>query len=245
MKQRIFIPCLILFSLFLSNCKDKTDETPEPPTPPTVTFPVTNAVDGVFAAIKTTTINNTVESSIGTCYAAFYKNQNPAMKLDGGKVTLNSKECYKTDNSIYFIVPTATEPSGITLANQILWQVAGNTSTGVPSVYNKDDSGLPATPSIPEFINMMSDFNYLLNWASSSQSDSVIIIVKGPSATFKKTLNNTYKSYTIPKEEIAKLGVGKGTVQIINYKVNYATTGAKNYAYIKQSIAFTDKVTIQ
>lgn len=245
MIKRILIPCLILFSLFLSNCKDKTDDTVIPPTPPTVIFPVMNSVDGVFAAIRTITINNTVETTTGTCYAAFYKNQNTAMKLDGGKVTLNTKECFQSENSIYFIVPTTDNPTGVTLSNQVLWQVTGNTTNGVPSVYNKDDSGLPAIPSIPEFVNMMSDFNYLLNWGSSSQCDSVIIIVKGPSATFKKTLNNTFKSYSIPKEEIVKLGVGKGSVQVINYKIFYATTGTKNYAFIKQSVGYTEKVTIQ
>lgn len=245
MNKKIIFTCLIALSFFLNNCKDKGEDTPTPPSPPTVTFPVITSVDGIFTAIRTTTINNTVETNIGTCYAAFYKNQNTAMKLDGGKVSINSKECYKSENSIYFMVPTATEPNGVPFANQILWQVAGNTETGVPTIYNKDDSGFPATPSLPEYVNMSQEYNYLLSWTSSAQSDSVIIIVKGPSATFKKTFNSSIKQYSIPKEEIVKLGVGKGIVQVINYKVTYAVTGTKNYAFIKQSIGYTDKVNIQ
>lgn len=245
MKKIYFILLASILSIFLNNCKDKGDDIVEPPSPPVVTFPVVNAVDGILTAIKTTTINNTVETNIGTCYAAFYKNQNSAMKLDAGNVTINAKTCYKTENSIYFMVPTASEPNGIAFSNQVLWQVTGNTSSGVPTIYNKDDSGFPATPSLPEFVNMLSDYDYLLTWTSSNNSDSVIIIVKGPSATFKKTLASTYKQYSIPKTEIAKLGVGKGSVHVINYKINYEAISSKNYAFIKQSIGYTDKVTIQ
>ncbi|MCC6721915.1 MAG: hypothetical protein IT243_06910 [Bacteroidia bacterium] len=244
--KKIFITSFFVFLLiFLNNCKDKGDDIVEPPVPPVVTFPVINAVDGILTAIRTTTLNNTVETNIGTCYAAFYKNQNSAMKLDAGNVTINAKTCYKADNSIYFMVPTASEPNGIPFSNQVFWQATGNTSTGVPTIYNKDDSGFPATPSLPEFVNMLSDYDYLLTWSSSSQSDSVIIIIKGPSATYKKTLASSYKQLSIPKTEIAKLGVGKGSVQVINYKINYSAVSSKNYAFIKQSIGYTDKVTIQ
>ncbi|MFM9946196.1 MAG: hypothetical protein ACKVQB_13280 [Bacteroidia bacterium] len=246
MFKKIIFYSTILGALTFQNCKP-TEEDPEPTpiTAPEIMVPshIKN-VDGILVSIITASKEASTETKIGTAYAAFYKGQNSSIKLDATSVKINSKVTTKSDDNVYFYDISATEPLGLDFKSQINWQVTGNTTTGVPVISNNDGSGFPNVPSLPEFINMNPDQDKLINWSSSFGADSVVFTVKGPLSTFKRVFNNTVNSFTIPKAEITKLGIGNGSLQIICYKVEPKTFGSKNYAFIKECISICKKVNI-
>jgi len=244
MIKRVLIGSLVLGALALQNCGTETPAIPAAITAPTVNLPAVSGVDGVILAMNTRTKESGVEIMTGTGQAIFFKNQSPLTKVDGGTLKLNTKSCIKSDDNTYFYIPTTADPKGIVFGSQIFWQGTGNAANGVPAINDNDGSGFPNIPVLGEFINLKTNQDYALNWISSNGGDSIIVILKGPSASHKKVFANTVSSYAVPKAEIAKLGVGGATVTIINYiKVN-KTIGTKTYAFIKQAIAFTAKASV-
>jgi hypothetical protein len=245
MIKKFIIPVLLISAVTLSNCGSGGDDPITVPiTAPTITTPAVSGVDGMLVAINTRTKSSGTDVVVGTAYAAFYKNQKPATKFEAGNVVINTRSTQKSDDNIYFYSPSATEPNGIPFTSQIFWQVSGNSTNGIPAISDNDGSGFANFPTLSEFLTLSATQDYFLNWISSNGADSVILTVKGPSAVFKKTFANSVSAYTIPKAEINKLGKGSGSVEIINYKLSQKTFGGKNYAFIKQAVAYCSKVNI-
>jgi hypothetical protein len=246
MFRKIIFACSLIGAITFQSCKTE-DGDPEPTlvAGPAVILPsAIKNVDGVLAAIVTVTKNSGVALEVGSAYAAFYKNKNSKMKLEAGTVKINAKGTTMSSDTSYFYTSSASEPKGLEYLAQVYWQVSGNTANDVPVINNNDGSGLPNVPSVPEFININKDQDYLLNWISSFGGDSAVVILKGPSATFKRTVANSISSITITKADIAKLGAGSGNLQVINYKLEVKTVGTKSYAFVKQSIGICSKVGI-
>lgn len=244
MIKRILIGCSVLAAFALQNCSTETPAPPAPVTAPSITLPSVSGVDGILVAMNTRTRESGVEITTGTGQAIFFKNQSPASKVDGGTLKLNTKSLIKSDDNTYFYIPTTADPKGIVFGSQIFWQGSGNTANGIPVISDNDGSGFPNIPVLGEFVNLNTGQDYTFNWISSNGADSVILSVKGPSALFKKVFANSSTSYTLPKAEIAKLGIGGGTVAIISYTKSNKTIGSKTFAFIKQAIALTNKVNI-
>ncbi len=246
MFKKLIFATLVIGTVTFQNCKPKeVDLIPAPITAPEVTLPsAIKNVDGVLAAIITVTKDNAVELTIGSAYAVFYKSKNPATKLDAGTVKINTKTALKSDDNIYFYTASATEPNGLIYQSQVFWQVNGSVANDVPSINSNDGTGLPSIPSVPEFMTMNVDQDKLILWTSSSGADSVVLILKGPSATYKRVFGSTVTTHTVPKAEIVKLGIGSGNLQIINYKLDFRTIGTKNYAFLKQAVGICSKVGI-
>jgi hypothetical protein len=248
MYKKFLLLGLVAGALSLNNCKPTDGGDPVPTeviAPETTIPPGIKNVDGVFMAINTITKTSGVELEIGTAHAAFYKNQNSATKLDGGTVSVNAKTLTKSDDNTYFYAASATEKGGIDYNSQINWVSTGNTSNGLASIGDNDGTGFPNLPVLSEVINLDKTMDNLINWATGFGGDSVIFIIKGPSATFKKVLPSNTTKYTLPMAEIAKIGTGTGTIYVINYKALTKTYGGKNYAFIKQSIAVCSKTNIE
>lgn len=243
---------LLLITLCLAfifqNCKSTDGD--EDPTPivlvaPEVTLPpVINNVDGVLAAIITSTKSAGVETKAGTAHAVFFNNKNMKSFLDGGKVTINGNATSKTDANIYFFAAGTSNPTGITYGTQILWSVTGNTATDVPAISNNDGSGFPNVLSVPEVINLSKDQDFQLNWGSGIGGDSIIIFIQGPSANYRRALASGTSSHVITMAEIAKLGAGVGRLQLFNYKLTTITKGTKTYALLKQCVGLCNRVNI-
>ena len=246
MIKKLFFACSIILAITLQNCKDGGEPEPAPITAPEliIAMPLPS-IDGILAASITVTKSGGVESKIGTAHAMFYKSKNPATKVEAGTVKINTKTTTKADDNTYFYGVSATEPKGLEYQSQVFWDVIGSTANDVPRITNNDNSGLPNMPSLPEFANYNTNQDGLITWTNSSGADSVILIFKGPSATYKKVFNNSIVKHTVPKAEIAKLGIGSGTIQVINYKMEVRVVDTKNYAFIKQTIAICSKVGIK
>ncbi len=247
MYKKIIIALTVIGAFALQNCKpDGGDPEPTPITAPEITLPLSiPSVDGILVATNIDTKNGGTELIVGTAHAMFYKGKNPTLKVEAGTVKINSKDATKSDDNIYFFAPSITEPTGLVYQNQIYWKTSGNTANDVPVIDNNDGTAMPSIPSIGEFYAMNTFQDKLISWANSSGSDSVILIIKGPSATYKRVFNNTITSHTVPKAEIVKLGLtANGSLQVINYIMQVKAVGTKNYAFIKQSIGLCTKVTI-
>lgn len=247
MFKKITFALLITGTVTFQNCKtpDEDDPAPLPITAPVVTFPsAVKNVDGVLAAIITVTKDNGTELKVGSAYAAFYKSKNPANKVEAGTVTINLKSTTKSDDNAYFYAASSGEPNGLVYQSQVFWKATGSTTNDVPSINDNDGSGLPNVPTVPEFINMNASQDKLISWTSSFGADSVVFILKGTSGTYSKVFNNTVTSHTIPMAEIAKVGMGSATLQIINYKLQIRAVGTKNYAFLKQCIGICSKIGI-
>lgn len=247
MFKKLIYSLSILGAITLQNCKstDGDDSTPTPVTAPAVTLPSElKNIDGVMATIKTSTMVNSLPFVIGSAYAVFYKTQNPSTKLDAGSVKINTKVTTKTDDNIYFYTSSASEPNGLNLQGSVLWEVGGSTANGVPSFNDNDGTGSPNLPSVPGSLIMLGSQPKSIDWNTSTGSDSVILIITGPSATYKKVFPSSVTSHTVPAAEIIKLGAGQGTYQVINYKIQFRTHGGKTYAFLKQSIGLCNNVTI-
>ncbi len=243
MNKKIILACCIIGVLGFQNCKDDKDPEPTPITAPIVTLPTSiKNVDGILMAISTSTKASGIELIVGSAQAVFFKNKNPLIKVEAGTVKINMKTCTRSDDSLYFYTASATEPTGIVYKSQILWQTTG--TADVPLINDNDGGGMPNMPTVPEFLNMSITQDKLINWVSSYGGDSTIFIIKGPLATYKRTFNNTISSHTVTLAEIAKLGKGAATLQIINYKLISKTLGTKSYAFLKQMIGNCTKVTI-
>ena len=244
-KKLVFATAIIGVTT-LQNCKSGGDDpTPLPITAPEVNLPsAIKNVDGVLAAIITLTKESGTDLKIGSAYAAFYKGKNPSMKLDAGTVKINTKAATKSDDNIYFYTTSATEPNGIVYQSQVFWQATGSTANDVPSINNNDGGGLPNIPNIPEFMTMNVDQDKLINWTSSFGADSVVLILKGPSSTYKRVFGSSIVSHSIAKADIVKLGIGTGNLQVINYKLDIRAVGTKNYAFLKQCVGICSKVAI-
>lgn len=244
MFKKIIFAFSVIGIVAIQSCKDEPDPGPTPIVAPAVTIPTAiNNVDGILAVTITTTREASTDLKVGTAHAVFYKGKSPANKLDAGSVKINSKTTTKSDDNIYFYTSSAAEPKGLEFQGQIFWQVSGSTSNDVPAMSSNDGSGFPNDPKLSEFLNLNVDQDKPLTWTSSFGADSVVLILKGPSATYKRVFNNTVTSHTVTKAEIAKLGLGSGSLQIINYKLEMKTFGTKSYAFLKQSIAICSKVT--
>lgn len=245
MIKKIIFSLAIVVGLFLQNCKTETVDPIPPVTAPSVNLPSVSGVDGILLAMKTSTKNGGTETVVGTGYAMFFSGQNQNTKVDAGNLTLNTKSCAKSDDKIYFYSPSTTEPLGIVFGTQIFWQGTGNTTTGMPAISDNDGGGFPNMPSLPETINFDKDQDKTINWVSSNGGDSVMLVLKGPSASFKRTVDNSISLINIPKEEIVKLGLGVGTLHVVNFTKTNKTIGSKTFAFIKQSIAVSNKVNFE
>ena len=183
MFKRLIFAAVIIGSVTLQNCKSgEGDPTPLPITAPVVTFPdAIKNVDGVLAAIITLTKESGTDLKIGSAYAVFYRGKNPSMKLDAGTVKINTKTTTKSDDNVYFYTTSATEPNGLVYQSQVFWQATGSTANDVPSINNNDGVGLPNVPNVPEYMTMNVAQDKLITWTSSFGSDSVVLILKGPS----------------------------------------------------------------
>ncbi len=243
MNKKIILALSLLGILTFQNCKDGKDPEPEPITAPLITLPTAiKNVDGILMAISTFTKANSVDLIVGSAHAVFFKNKNPLIKVETSNLKINTKLCTRSHDTLYFYSASASEPKGIEYKSQILWQ--STATPDVPAINDNDGSGMPNIPVVPEFLNMSVSQDKAINWVSSYGGDSIIFIVKGPLATYKRTFNNTISSHTIPLAEIAKIGKGAASIQIINYKLITKTVGTKTYAFLKQVIGNCTKVTI-
>lgn len=240
------IPALLLLAIAAYSCKTSEPEPePEVVTAPAITMPSIKGVDGIFVAIKMSTKSGGTESFTGTGQAVFYKSASSTIKVEAGRGKLAGKTLIKSDDNIYFYAPTTAEPKGIVFGTQILWEMSANAANGVPQISDNDGGGFPNTPVLPESIILDQTQVKNISWVSSVGSDSTILLVKGPNATFKQVLPPSVTFFDLAKSDIAKLGVGAGEITIINYKVTQKTFGGKSYAFVKQSTAFTNKVAIK
>jgi len=241
------LPALLLLSILGTNSCETTgpEPGPDPISAPVISMPSIKGVDGILVAVKTSTKAGSTETFTGTGQAVFYKSSSSTLKVEAGGGKLNGKTLVKSDDNIYFYIPTTTDPKGIVYGSQIFWEISANAANGVPAISDNDGGGFPNTPVLSESLLLDQTQVKSLNWISSVGSDSTMIIVKGPNATFKKVVSPSVTTIDLTKADIAKLGIGGGEVSIINYKVITKTVNGKSYAFIKQSVSFTNKVTIK
>ena len=246
MYKKIIYACFAIGILALQNCKsDGGDPLPAAITAPAVTLPSSiTGVDGILAAISISTKESGTQLIVGSAYAAFYQSKNPLNKVEAGTVLINTKTATKSDDNIYFYTASVSEPKGLDYKNQVLWDVSDNTTNGVPKIYDNDGSNFPNMPDVPENLILFTNQDKLISWTSSAGADSVILIMTGKSATYKRVFNNTVSTHTIAAAEIAKMGKGSGKLEIISYKLLLKPFGTKQYAFIKQCMGICTKVSI-
>jgi len=244
-KKAIFAATVLCAFTFQSCKKDDPDPIPVVVTAPAVTLPTSiTGVDGILAAISTTTKSSGVEVTVGTAHAVFYKDKNPKNKVDAGTLKINSTETTKADDLTYYYAPTATKPKGLDVTGQVYWLGNGNSATGVPAI-DDNDNDLLNIPVLGEFVIMNTTQDYNLNWVSSFGGDSVIVIIKGGSGTYKKVVASSTTQLLVNKADIAKLGKGLGSITIVNYKLQLKPFGTKMYAFLKEVMAVCSKLTVQ
>jgi len=245
MIKKIILSSIVLVSFAIHSCDSGGDDPIPAIDAPAITIPSVSDVDGILIAINTRTKDGGVDVMTGTCQAIFYSNKISKIKVEAGSLKLNTKDLIKSDDNTYFYSPTTTDPKGIVYGSQIFWVGTANAANGIPAISDNDGGGFPNIPILSEFVNFDQTQDKTIDWVSGTAADSTILIVTGPSSTLRKVVASSVAKYTVTKAEIVKLGVGSGSVKIVNFNRTNKTIGGKTYAFIKQAVALSSKVGIK
>lgn len=251
-KNQTLLLLLTVFTLFASCSKDDDSDnsTPVPPTASTPsTVPVIADANGVLVSVKsiTWTINPffpfPVISQVGTAVAVFSDSPGSSTFVNAGNVQCESNFLTRQGNNSYVFTPSATAPTGISFNTNPEWVVQGAGS--IPALNRITTMGFPSgIDSVSNGATINKNNDYTLNSAGNiTNSDSVLFIVAGPSATLSRTLPGNTVSCTFSANEMATIGAGNGIIQIAPYNVESTTTGGKKF-YLVNEVVVSRNVTI-
>lgn len=143
-----FICLLGLSVFFLSSCKK--DSANNPDSTPTVdasgNINVSSDADGACYAIKTRIYDNNSGTANEEFYSAYAWFGSVSSFKDGGAVKANG-------NEITFIsginTYTYTDFGNLFPSNNVQWELAGNSSTGIPGFNYTDNTAFPSAAILP------------------------------------------------------------------------------------------------
>jgi hypothetical protein len=243
--------CLVLS---FTACKKEEASAPTTPnnnnsTPTVNTTPNFVGAGGVCAAVQTRT-SQTVAGipftfDVGTGAATFWNTV--GTYLDAGSSTLNNESLTKNANNIYSYSPGTSNPSGIDFSSNggnVTWTFSGNSANSITAINRTISIGFPSVDSIniaSTTISHATDFT--LQCPSISNSDSVLFIVAGPSASLTFTGGGGSTSHTFRAAEMGTIGTGTGIVEIVPYRFTSFTEGSRVIYYVNET-AVTKMVTI-
>ncbi|MFN8154937.1 MAG: hypothetical protein U0Y08_11660 [Bacteroidia bacterium] len=250
MKKLSYVLMLALLA-GITSCK-KDDETTDNggggSTTPTVnTTPTYSDADGVLAAVYT---NNwitmpfvgTMNMPIGTAVAAFSSTTGGSTYVDAGVVKCEDSTLTKNSSNAYYFNPSMYNPYGLSLGGNVSWDVAGNAS--VPVINYTTSGVIPSVDSISNGTTINKSNAYTLSvMGSISNSDSVIFVVAGPSATLMVTRPAGTTSHTFSATEMGTIGSGSGVVEVVPYNWESTTISGKKFYFVNEAAA-TKLVTI-
>jgi hypothetical protein len=135
-----------------------------------------------------------------------------------------------------------TNPYGLALGGSVSWSATGAGS--VSAINYTTSNSFPNVDSIANGKTIDKSVAYTLQASGSvTNSDSVIFVVAGPSATLMATRPAGTSSHTFSATEMATIGAGTGIVEIVPYNIESTTVGGKKYYFINET-AVTKLVTI-
>jgi len=231
-------------AIFSSCSKDEDNDnsTPAPTGSTPSTVPQLSDANGVMVAVKSITYTTTPVGSfplpIGTAVAVFSDTAGSSTFVSAGTVECENNLLSKQSNNSYVFTPSATAPAGIDFGsvNNPAWEVQGSGS--IPSISRATTSGFPSgidSVSNGSTINRSNDYT-LAAAGNISNSDSVLFIVSGPSATLSKTLTGNSSSCTFTAAEMGTIGAGSGIVQIVPYNIESTVTGNKKFYFVNEIV---------
>lgn len=250
MKKITYFLLLAVLAGFSSCSKDDSDDasTPTPSAPTPNTVPAIGDADGVFAAVYT---NNWVDVPfvgvmnlpIGTAVAVVASTTGGSTYVDAGVVKCEDSTLTKNSSNNYYFQPALTNPYGLALGGSVAWSVSGSAS--VTALNYTTSNSFPDVDSIANGKTIDKSVAYTLQASGSvTNSDSVIFVVAGPSATLMATRPAGTSSHTFSATEMATIGAGTGIIEIVPYNIESTTTvGGKKYYFINET-AVTKMVTI-
>jgi len=244
MKRNCILLLLPAFAFLASCSKDDDSNTSTPP--PTASTPSTVPdiadANGVLVSVKSIswTINPLfplpIITQIGTAVAVFSDNPGSSTFVNAGTVQCESNFLARQGNNSYVFAPSVTAPTGISFNNDPEWAVQGAGS--IPPLNRTTTMGFPSgIDSVSNGTTINKSNDYILTSAGNiNNSDSVLFIVAGPSATLSRTLPGNTTSCTFSSIEMGTIGTGNGIVQIVPYNIESTTTGGKKFYFVNELV---------
>ncbi|RYD56859.1 MAG: hypothetical protein EOP56_10735 [Sphingobacteriales bacterium] len=217
-------------------------DTPKTSTGPTPYAPTIAGVDGALIAIsmkykvEQMGINVDVASEIGT--AILYDGSRSNI-VDGGTVTLNSVNLEKQTNNSYNKMATAgMTPSDMDMDGGASWNVAGNSSTGIPAFSYNFGSNFPSyTETLPSSITKANGISFNFNSNTVKNADSVYVAIITNSKQVIKSYAANAGSVTISASDLSSLpAISDKTayLEVLPIKMTIRSFSNKEYVFIKE-----------
>ena len=202
--------------------------------------------DGVLYAIQIRNYQNyngSVYSASQVVNAWFGES---TASTDAGIVKANSKVLNNISN---FYNSTFFLNAGDTIFTEsspgIVWNVQGNTATGVPAFIHTDASPFPAGPefTLPASININNSLT--VNHSATTGNIGVIYTLSGSRGDTTKFIANGSSSITFSSNEIKAVSISNDYIGLSVTVVNYTTASynGKKYYFVKQQQYTRDSIT--
>lgn len=238
MKANKILALLSLFLIMLSGCKkDDVKSTSD-----TVTVGADGSInisdaDGALYAIQSKNFDTHNGSTFETnqiAYAWFGKF--PSL-IDAGIVKVNTIELDNFGNYYNAFAPLPFTDSLFKDNNvTAVWNVEGNTTSGVPAFTHTDNSPLPAAPNFTLPVSVNINNSLTVNNSTTGGEMGVLYTLIGDNGDTTKYVPKTSSSITFSSAEIKSVAVSRGRLGLSIMPVTYssATYGGKKYYFVKQ-----------
>ncbi len=213
-----------------------------------------NDADAVFAAVNAVTYQSIPviglqKIDVNTAVAAFFSTTGNKPYTNGGTVTCEGKTLTQDTSKAYLFAPSGSET--MTFSGNTDWTIAGNSSSGMPSVNFSSASPVPtyngiANGSLTSNVNRANDITITIN-GTITNADSVFVTISSGSAYVQKVVAAN-SNCTFTAAQLAALGATNGSangiIQIAPFKIESSTTSGKKYYFINEA-AYTKFITVE
>lgn len=232
---KFFILFLALSAAVFTGCTKDEDDTPDENTT-TNEFSFDDSF-GVFVAVKsvsTQTVGGfTIPIEVNTATAAFMESAGSSALVDGGAVTLNSKNLKKVQNNAY-IYDDLLNPLDF---STVTWTAAGNGN--VPAVNKTVSRGFPSfsgAESLPSSVSKTSGLSISLS-GKVSNADSVIVVIASNNKSTYKIVGGNAASVSFTSTELSGVEASSaGLVSVSPYNISSETISNKKYYFINETV---------
>lgn len=241
MKTKNFLLTLLSGFILFSSCKKQDVQSTT--TPPAIKVNADGSLniadaDGAFYTVVTkdfTTNNSTTFDESHMAYA--WAGKFPAV-VDAGIVKANNIVINKYGP---YYMSLAVLQTGDTLFKGVncntVWNVQGNSSSGVAAFTYTDNTTMPAAPTftLPASININN--NLTISHASTGGTLGVLYMLSGDNGDTTKYIANTSSTVTFTSAEIKSVAKSQSAISIAIMPVTYTTStiGGKKYYFVKQN----------
>jgi len=198
---------------------------------------------GALIAIKTITTTSTPIGSMdveaGTAVAVFSANGGQNF-LGAGTVNCNSNNLTAQNNNSYVYMINQTQPTGLSFGSTVNW---GATGGDWQSFSGSTSQGFATISDITSG-NVALASSYTLQNTTTTNADSILYAVYGPSGSKVVIVAGSNTSHTFSTSDLSGIGTGNGFVQIVGLNYDPQTIGGKNYYFINETVR-TKSVTIE